>query len=346
MMGGAKSRPVARKRETLVLANGPTPKITPQTDELPRIYLSHTVVHRRELEEEFLKCSGTRYRCFSFVYLDKDAIYWSERAKIAFDVNVEHENKIMLDSGAFSFHMFALKQKNVGNVANLRKKTIELYIQFCQRYGKDVEWYVTFDYTQDCQVVWNITKELQAEGLRPVPVYHGDQSTDWLKRYIDAGHKRIGISNLPRRKSDYKKTRYFLDQVFKTVEPYKVKLHGFAVTSIAMAYAYPWHSVDSSSWSRTASYGAIYALEPNRGSMTAQHVSLTGGLKESTKSLTSLSPDALKSVRQQVEKNGWDFDLLRRSLAYRFCYNGWLFAHLNQWKEKFQERYIKWEPIL
>lgn len=346
MMGGAKNRVVPRKREELKLANGPIPKIVPQVDDLPRIYLSHTVVHRRELEEEFLKCSGTRYRCFSFVYLDPEAIYWSPRALEAFEVNIEHKNKIMLDSGAFSFQMFLIKRKDVGNIEKLRRKTIEQYVSFCKKYGKSVEWYVTFDYDQDVNVVWNMTKELEKEGLKPVPVYHGDQSLDWLKKYLDAGFTRIGISSLTRRRSDYKKTRFYLDQVFRTVESYKVKLHGFAVTSIALAYAYPWHSVDSSSWSRTASYGAIYALEPNRGSMTSQHISLTGGLKDSTRSLTELSPTALKSVREQVERNGFDFEKLRKSLAYRFIYNGWLFAHLNNWKELFRDRYVKYEPIL
>jgi hypothetical protein len=346
MMGGAKNRVTARTRETLVLANGPHPKITPQTDELPRIYLSHTVVHRKELEEEFLKCSGTRYRCFSFVYLEPEAIYWSSRALEAFVVNVAHENKIMLDSGAFSFQMFLVKKKDVGNIEKLRQKTIEQYVQFCKKHGKDVEWYVTFDYDQNVNVVWDITKKLEKVGLKPVPVYHGDQSLDWLKKYLDAGYTRIGISSLTRRRSDYKKTRFYLDQVFRTAEEYKVKLHGFAVTSIALAYAYPWHSVDSSSWSRTASYGAIYALEPNRGTMTSQHISLTGGLKDSTRSLTELSPSALRSVRQQVEKNGFDFEHLRRSLAYRFIYNAWVFVHLNEHKDLFEDRYIHYEPIL
>lgn len=346
MMGGAKNRVVPRKREALELAGGPFPKILPQTDELPRIYLSHTVVHTKELEEEFLKYSGTRYRCFSFVYLHPDAIYWSPRALESFEVNIAKDNRIMLDSGAFSFQMFLIKKKNVGDIEKLRERTVEQYVQFCRKHGKTVEWYVTFDYDQNVKVVWDMTKDLEEEGLKPVPVYHGDQELDWLKRYLDKGHKRIGISSLTRRRSDYKKTRFYLDQIFRVVEPYKVKLHGFAVTSIALAYAYPWHSVDSSSWSRTASYGAIYALEPNRGSMTAQHISLTGGLKESTRSLTELSPMALKSVRDQVERNGFDFDRLRKSLAYRFIYNGWLFAHLNQWKSSFEDRYMKWEPIL
>lgn len=346
MMGGAKGRSKARTRETLLLAKGPHPKVVPQSDELPRIYLSHTVVHRRELEEEFLRCTGTRYRCFSFVYLDPEAIYWSPRAEESFRVNIEHGNKIMLDSGAFSFQMFLIKKKNVGDMKVLREKTIEQYVSFLEKYQKKVEWYVTFDYDQDVNVVWDITLRMKKMGLRPVPVYHGDQSLAWLKKYLDAGYQRIGISSLTRRRSDYRQTRFYLDNVFRTVEGYKVKLHGFAVTSTALAYAYPWHSVDSSSWSRTASYGAIYALEPSLGKMTAQHVSLTGGLKASTKSSTSLSGDALKSLRTQVEAFGFDFDLLRRSLSYRFIFNGWLFAHLNNWRKMFSDRFTKWEPIL
>lgn len=347
MMGGVKNRVTARKRETLLLANGPHPKIVPQTDELPLIHLSHTVVSTTEFETELLNCSGVRHRCFSYVYVDPQAIYWSPRALESYELNVKRGSNIMMDSGAFSFQMFLVrKNKSRKEIAGLVKKTIEQYTQFCKKRQKEWSWYATFDWDQNVNVVWDVTKELEGYGLKPVPVYHGDQSLDWLKKYLDKGYKRIAISSLTSRRSDYKRTRFYLDQVFKTVESYKVKLHGFAVTSIALAYAYPWHSVDSSSWSRAASYGAIYALEPSKGSMTSQHVSLTGGLKDSTRSMTELSPMALKSIRQQVERNGWDFDLLRRSLQYRFIYNAWVFAHLNQWKEIFKDRFVKWESIL
>ena len=337
---------MTRIREKLTLANGPTPKVIPQSDEKPLVYLSHTVVHTRELEEEFLRCSGVRYRCFSFVYIVPDAIYFSERALEAYKYNVERKSHIMMDSGAFSFHMFVVKRKAVGQIEKIREKTVEQYIGLCKQHHKDWDFYVTFDYEQHQPKIWEITKRIEAAGLRPVPVYHGDRSSDWLKKWMDAGYTRIGISNLPWRKSDYKKTRLYLDEVFRVCEPYKVKLHGFAVTSLSLAFAYPWNSVDSSSWSRTASYGAIYGLDPERGTMASIHVSLTGGLKSTTTSATSLAPEALKSVRDQVESNGWDFDLLRRSLAYRFIYNGYIFGHLNKFRKYVGDRTVKWQRLI
>lgn len=335
-----------RVREPLALAKGITPKITPQLDEPPLVHLSHTVVSTTELEEEFLRCSGVRYRCFSFVYVVPEAIYFSPRALESYKYNIKRGNHLMMDSGAFSFQMFIVKRKGVKNMDELREKTIDQYEKFCKTNQKDWDWYVTFDYDQNVEVVWRVTKELEKRGLKPVPVYHGDQSMDWLKKYLDAGYKRIGISSLTWRRSKYRETRNYLDEVFRIAEPYKVKLHGFAVTSLSLTYAYPWWSVDSSSWSRTASYGAIYGLDPERGALASIHVSLTGGLKDSTTSATSLSPQALKSVKSHIEGLGWDFDLLRRSLQYRFIYNGWVFAHLNNWKETLTRSHVQWGKLL
>lgn len=346
-MGSAKNRLEARKTEKLVLANGLTPRITPQSDDKPLVHLSHTVVSTTELEEEFLRCSGTRYRCFSFVYILPEAIYWSPRALESYKLNVKKGNHIMLDSGAFSFQMFLVrKKKGPGEIARLVDKTLDQYTEFCKKHKNEVDWYVTFDWDQKAEVVWTVTKELEKRGLRPVPVYHGDQPTDWLKKYLDAGHKRIGISSLTRRRANYGETRRYLENVFRTVEPYKVKLHGFAVTSLSLMYAFPWDSVDSSSWSRTASYGAIYTLDPDRGTMAAIHVSKTGGLQSGTRSITELSGGALKSVKEHIERKGWDFDLLRRSLQYRFIFNAAVFTHLNEYKEKLAKRYHQWEILI
>jgi len=337
---------MSRKREKLILANGPTPEITAQTNEKPILYLSHTVVHSKELEEEFLRCSGVRYRCFSFVYLVPEAIYFSKRALESYDYNVEKGSHIMMDSGAFSFHMFTTKNKVVQNLDQMRERTVQQYVDWCRGRQKRWDFHVTFDYIHDQPTIRKMQLRLELAGLHPMPVYHGDRPMDWLKSWLDGGYKRIGISNLPWRKLDYKKTRRYLDEVFRTCEPYSVKLHGFAMTSLALTFAYPWHSVDSSSWSRTASYGAIYGVDPQRGTLANIHVSLTGGLKSTTTSATSLSPEALKSVRYQVEEGGWDFDLLRRSLAYRFIYNGWLFSHLNQFRKYVKDTHVRWGKLL
>jgi hypothetical protein len=348
MMGGAKGRWATRKREKLKMANGPTPKIIPQSDEKPMVYLSHTVVHYRELEEEFLKCSGVRYRCFSFVYVDPKMIYWSPRAKEAYDVNVEHKNHIFMDSGAFSFQMFLRKKEGVADIEKLRQDTLDQFERFCKKRQKEWDWFATFDYEPKALTVWKMTKELERRNLHPVPVYHGDSSIDWVKKYMDAGYKKIGVSPGVGRRLTYKNARKVLDEVFRAIEPYKVWIHGFGMTAPSMVFSYPWTSVDSSSWSRVASLGGIYVLEPGRASMATVHLSTTGGLKKATSdmSVSTLSPGALKSLRDHVEKKGWDFELLRRSLSYRFIYNAHVFAHLHEHKKSLQDSYLKWQTVI
>lgn len=336
---------VKKKNPKLQLANGPFPKVVQQSSERPIVYLSHSIVHTTELENEFLDCTGVRYRCCSFVYLHPDAIYWTPRAWEGYKVNVARGNRIMMDSGAFSFQMFLFKHLETPNIDQLRNKTIDMYVEFCKKRSKDWDFYVTFDYVREVEVVWKVTKELEKRGLKPVPVYHGDASLDWIKKYLDAGYMRIGCSPLLGVRSSHKNLRFYLDNLFRTVEPYKgVKLHGFAMTSLSTMFGYPWDSVDSSSWSRTSSYGCIYVVDLGKNTMGTVHVSLESA--SNPNSYSTLAKESQKAIREQVEKRGFDFDLLRRSVTYRHIYNGWLFSHLDQFKKQIQDTHVRYQHLL
>lgn len=335
---------MVKKKLKLVLANGPVPKLVSQSSIPPIVYLSHSVVHTTELENEFLDCTGVRYRCCSFVYLHPEAIYWTPRAWEGYKVNVSRGNHIMMDSGAFSFQMFLFKHLETPNIDGLRKKTIDLYVDFCKKHSKNWDFYVTFDYVREVEVVWKITKELEARGLKPVPVYHGDSSLDWIKKYLDAGYTRIGCSPLLGVRSSHKNLRFYLDNLFRTVEPYKVKLHGFAMTSMSTMFAYPWYSVDSSSWSRTSSYGCVYVVDVGKNTMGTVHVSMVSASNKN--SYSNLAKESQQSIRDQIEKRGFDFDLLRTSVTYRHIYNGWLFSHLDQFKKQIQATHVNYQHLL
>ena len=60
----------------------------------------------------------------------------------------------------------------------------------------------------------------------------------------------------------YNILRPALDDIFSTIicgrggMP-RVKIHGFAATSIPLMCRYPWYSVDSSTWIKTAAFGQI-----------------------------------------------------------------------------------------
>lgn len=336
---------VKKKENKLQLANGPVPPLVPQSSERPIVYLSHSIVHTRELETEFLDCTGVRYRCCSFVYLHPEMIYWTPRAWAGYELNVERGNHIMMDSGAFSFQMFLFKHQEIPNVDALRNKTISAYVEFCQKRSKDWDFYVTFDYIRDVELVWKITKQLEREGLKPVPVYHGDQSLDWMRKYLDHGYRHIGISPLLGVRSSHKNLRFYLDNLFKLVGEYKgVKLHGFAMTSLSTMFAYPWNSVDSSSWSRTSSYGCIYVVDTGKNTMGTVHVSMEAA--SNPNSFSSLDAGAQVAIRDQVINRGFDFDLLRKSVTYRHIYNGWLFSHLNQFKKQIRDTHVQYHSLL
>jgi hypothetical protein len=330
----------------LQLANGPVPKFSLQSSERPIVYLHHSIIHTKELEKEWLDCTGVRYKCCSFVYLHPDMIYWTPRAWETYLLNVGRGTHIMMDSGAYSFHVFLFRHQEIPNVDALRQKTIDAYIEFCQKREKKWDFYVTFDYVRDVELVWKITKQLEKEGLKPVPVYHGDKTLNWMRKYLDAGYRRIGISSLLGVRSSHRNLRFFLDNLFKLVEPYKdVKLHGFGMTSLSTMFAYPWDSVDSSSYSRTSSHGCIYIVDAGKNTMATCHVSQRPS-PSNPNSYSQLAEEARTAIREQVEKRGFDFDLLTRSITYRHIYNGWLFSHLNQFRKQIKDTHVRYQHLL
>jgi hypothetical protein len=133
---------------------------------------------------------------------------------------------------------------------------------YLQNYAKYVhsgpypfDFYVTFDYKMEASLIYRTTRRLNMLGVRPVPVYHGDSSIDWLKRYIDDGHKLVCLSKRFFL-NDKRNLRRFYDQCFAVTEANGVACHGLACTGEEM-WEYPWYSVDSTSVVRSAALGSL-----------------------------------------------------------------------------------------
>lgn len=102
-------------------------------------------------------------------------------------------------------------------------------------------------------------KIMEEAGLNPLPCFHFGEPYEYLQYYVDnydymafgvAGRK--GSALIP-----------WLDTCFSDyvcdAEGYpKIKVHGFAVTSLPLMLRYPWYSADSTSWVMTSRTGAIY----------------------------------------------------------------------------------------
>lgn len=170
---------------------------------------------------------------------------------------------IILDSGAFS---------KANGVVHFE---LSDYIDFLHTH-KDVFWaYITLDVplgnTNDLEKIKESFREtqenlktLESEGLTPIPVYQRkwdrlDVLEEYLKKYeyICIGgtifHSRLSGEDKP-------SIRKFLDKVFELNSKYKKKIHGLGQTTPEILLAYPFYSVDSTSWKMTTSMGGVYNL--------------------------------------------------------------------------------------
>lgn len=315
-----------------------------------------------DIEKEWLKRTGCKYRCYSFAYVCPGAFYYNKRIAESYKEALRENVGVMMDSGAHSFHNFmrasmgkisARKKKSHVNVEELREETIRKYIHFCKKKARLWDFYVTFDYIQHAPTIYKVTERLIKAGLWPIPVFHGDSGVDnpdtlaWFRRYCEDGHKFIGIGTggMQDRKS-WKKKRVFFDAVFDIAEKYGVKLHGFAQTALTIMFQFPFATVDSATWVKVASFGKILYLDPGKGTIGQIHVSdrHTEGFDAS---YNKMPRHVRSAIRHQVEDYGFDFDKIRTSLSERCAYNGYLFCnHLHQFKDVIAAGRVQWESLV
>jgi hypothetical protein len=166
-----------------------------------------------------------------------------------------------LDSGAFSAW-------NVG-----REIDLDHYIAYIKANIEHIDYYVNLDVIPgafgvvpspaeveaSAEAGWANMLKMEAEGLKPIPVFHMGEQFKWLRRMIDHGCEYIGISPANDRTTD--KKRVWLDRVFSEITDAKgmpvVKTHAFGVTAIDLLIRYPWYSADSTTWIMIAARGKI-----------------------------------------------------------------------------------------
>lgn len=310
----------------------------------PKIYLSGQFHTNAEIETDWLKQTGCRHRCFSFMFVCPEAYFFNKRMKEALDVHLQHKTGLLMDSSAFTF--FGLARKNPAglDIPKLRQETIELYVDYVKANSKKWDFYVNFDYEKNAETVYTIQKQLESQGIRPVPVYHGDRDVSYLERYCKEGYKLIGISMAVKRPS-WKGWCYYFDQVFNVAAKYGTKLHGFAVTSLTHMFRYPWYSVDSSSWAKISAFGKIIYADMVRGVMGQVHVSDRQSFHPASYNRLPLS--VKKSLREQVEHHGFDFDKVRTDMQVRCAYNAvWFTRFVGQLKSAVRESRVEWESLI
>lgn len=227
------------------------------SDPHPILYLSGSTGAHGVNEDMLTKVSGSNFRCFSFAYTGTESPVYAKVQADALHECMEKGYRIFLDSGGHTFHNFRYKNwgmKKLGLVDMPRAdrakaldklmrhflESYALYVKKCYDAGYAFDFYVTFDAERRCALIRELTDELFKLGIHPVPVYHGDASLDYVRRYIDEGHKLIGVgTSLEGKRNKLTRQRYYAS-VIELCGKHNVKCHGFAITG-DMMFQFPWY---------------------------------------------------------------------------------------------------------
>jgi len=214
-----------------------------------KVYLAGTSVsnplEEKKIENLFKK-SHKLHSYFHLFLLEKN---W-------FAMNIKNKVDLFLDSGAFS----AWTQNTEIN--------IQEYIQFIKENKEVINVYANLDVIgvggkQPNELTAKLTLQnqriMEKEGLKPLPCFHFGEPIKYLKHYIrNYDYLALGVAGNSGSKLIPWCDELFSKHICDENGIPKIKIHGFAVTSLPLMLRYPWYSVDSTSWVVTGRMGSIY----------------------------------------------------------------------------------------
>jgi hypothetical protein len=138
------------------------------------------------------------------------------------------------------------------------------YAAWLQRHQDRLTAYANLDVVGDPDATWEHQQTLEAGGLHPVPVVHVGEDHQVLRRYLDAGHRYIGLGG-PNgvRTGDLDTVLPWLRRCFELAAG-RAGLHLFGADSWAALVALPWYSADTSTWAAGLPQSAP-VFDPERG---------------------------------------------------------------------------------
>jgi len=141
------------------------------------------------------------------------------------------------------------------------------------------------------------------------------------------GHKYICIGGL--RLHPGKKGRaYYFDKLFNFGAKHGLVFHGLAMTDLSTIMDWPFKSVDSSTWSRTAIYGMIMLPDVKRKKFINVHISERGSANLVTHhNMSQHQKDRFASI---MKEHNFDFKAMHTSEVERHDWNGYVFSNLDK----------------
>ena len=237
------------------------------------------------------------------------------------DAMNEDSVKIFLDSGAFSAYTLGV-ELSVADYVDYIKKNMNLV-----RVEDGILMASVLDGIGDPLQTYRNQLEMEARGIRPLPCFHAGEDEKYLEYYIQ-NYEYITLGGMVG--SSAVQLMKWLDRIWDRYlvdgsgRP-KIKVHGFGITSMPIMEAYPWYSVDSSSWVQTAAFGAIFT--PQWGTINVSEKSPQR--HDAGQHLSTLTPIEQDMVFKHLEESGFTFERLASVYESRAAYNMWSYGVVN-----------------
>jgi len=156
-------------------------------------------------------------------------------------------------------------------------------------------------------------KIMEKAGLSPLPCFHIGEPFEYLQYYVDNyDYLALGVAG-----NAGAKLIPWLDECFSNYIcggdglP-KIKIHGFAVTSLKVMLRYPFYSVDSTSWVMTSRMGSIFVPRYRGGkwlydenSWKVAVSSRSPGKTEAGKHIDTFSPRHEQVILDYLQEKGY-----------------------------------------
>jgi len=225
------------------------------------------------------------------------------------------EVTLFLDSGAHSLYMKLMLQNNTFNEREY-DEYFDNYIQFIKDNEQFIDTYVNLDVINDPVRSMKNYKRMIKENLNPIGVVHPGEEYKWIDQYIEMGCEYIGLGGLGQ---FFTKQKYYqwadeawAKHICKSDGMPKVKVHGFAMTSLDLMLRYPWFSVDSTSWVQTGRFGNVYVPKYKRGQYIYNENSLrvtvstqSPSQKDDGQHFTTFSPMEQRQILDYFDSKGF-----------------------------------------
>ena len=189
---------------------------------------------------------------------------------------------------------------------------IEDYATFVHTHKDNITVASSLDAIGDAAKSYELYIQLRQMGCDVIPVFHCREDVKWLDKYLDEGCEYIALGGMvPEAKPWLAKWLDTLWQYHLTDEAGEpiVKVHGFGMTILDFMVAYPWYSVDSSSWTYGGRFSCGLIKYPN-----GKYVWTYFGQRHSSrkkingKNYWSMDPTTASFVKAYVESMGYDVD--------------------------------------